>query len=106
MIAVIDACWPVRLRRERHDDAMYEVVEVTGGVRVPAQRVFAAAGFRRLVAPPDVVDPQDYFTVTSTECQPVAPSGTGSAFLPVCTPSVASVARTVSRCFPGLASQT
>jgi len=135
VIAVIDVYWLVRLQRERHDDATYEVVEVepsdaylahvlrvniqdirrfqpgfrwdasvpgrwaflvlrgdeTVGVVVVRDAgdgvgqvevdyvtkrfrdftpgefvyrrsgVFAEAGFRRLVAPPDVADPQDYY---------------------------------------------
>lgn len=135
VIAVIDVYWLVRLQRERHDAAAYEVVEVDPtdtylayvlGVHMPDIRtfqptfgwdpdvlgrlaflvlrgdetvgvvvvrdvglgvgqveidyvtkrfrdftpgefvyrrsgVFAQAGFRRLVAPPDIADPQDYF---------------------------------------------
>jgi hypothetical protein len=135
VIAVIDVYWLVRLQRERHDSATYEVVEVepsdaylayvvavnladirafqptfSWDARVPGRLaflvlrgdetvgvvvvreagdgvgqveldyvskrfrdftpgefvyrrsgVFAQAGFRRLVAPPDIADPQDYF---------------------------------------------
>ena len=134
-IAVIDAYWLIRLQRERHDEATYEVVEVeptdsylahvlrvnledirtfqssfewdatlpgrlaflvlradetvgvvvvrdagngTGQVELdyvtrrfrdftPGEfvyrrsGVFAKAGFQRLVAPPDIADPQDYY---------------------------------------------
>ena len=42
----------------------------------------------------------DYFTANETECQPVAPSGTGSAHCSVCTAPVLSVARTVIVCEP------
>jgi len=135
VIAVIDVYWLVRLQRERHDSATYEVVEVepsdaylahvvavnladirafqptfSWDARVPGRLaflvlrgdetvgvvvvrdagdgvgqveldyvskrfrdftpgefvyrrsgVFAQAGFRRLVAPADIADPQDYF---------------------------------------------
>lgn len=135
VITVIDVYWLVRLQRERHDEATYEVIEVDPGdayldhvlrVNLPDIRafqpgfgwdpsvggrlaflvlrgaetvgvvvvrdvgdgvgqveidyvtkrfrdftpgefvyrrsgMFAAAGFRRLVAPPDVADPQDYY---------------------------------------------
>src|SRR5690349_1465747 len=42
----------------------------------------------------------DQATVKLTECQPVAPSGTGSAHRSVCTAPVLSVARTVISCEP------
>lgn len=135
VIAVIDVYWLIRLQRERHDEAAYEVVEVEStdaylahvlGVNLDDIRtfqpgfgwepgipgrlaflvlrgdemvgvvvvrdagdgvgqveldyvtkrfrdftpgefvyrrsgVFAQAGFRRLVAPPDIADPQDYY---------------------------------------------
>lgn len=135
VIAIIDVYWLIRLQRERHDEAIYDVVEVeptdaylahvlTGNLAdirtyqpgfawdagVPGRLaflvlrgdemvgvvvvrdagdgvgqvevdyvtkrfrdftpgefvyrrsgVFERAGFRRLVAPPDIADPQDYF---------------------------------------------
>lgn len=156
VIAVIDVYWLVRLQRERHDDATYEVVEVdpedaylahvlgvnlqdirtfqpgfewdpsvpgrlaflvlrgdeTVGVVVVRDAgdgvgqveidyvtkrfrdftpgefvyrrsgVFADAGFRRLVAPPDVADPQDYYARVGFRpdggawVREVAPAGT------------------------------
>src|ERR1700761_1092429 len=43
-------------------------------------------------------------TVTTTESQPLAPSGTGEAACEVCVAPVPSVARTRSECRPGVAS--
>jgi hypothetical protein len=43
-----------------------------------------------------------YLTTNETECQPVAPSGTGSAISAVCTAPVLSFARTVMVCGPAV----
>ncbi len=49
-----------------------------------------------------MLGPVSHSTVTTTECRPLAPSGTVRVRFPVCTSPVRSVARTV-RVWPPLA---